>query len=69
MATPSHGLAPGIAIIATFKPFLLDLLRRKASKTTSDRDRRKLSQVGGELIRRRHHDPDLMRLPIDRSDS
>lgn len=56
-------LAPGSAIVATFKPFLLDLLRREASKTTFNRDRRNLWQVGGEIIRRRHDDSDLKRLP------
>lgn len=59
-------LAPGTAIAATFKPFLLDLLRRKASKTTFNRDRHSLWQVGGEIIRRRHGDPDLKRLPINK---
>jgi hypothetical protein len=58
-------LVPGAAIVATFKPFLLDLLRRKASKTTFNRDLRNLWQVGGEIIRRRYDDPDLKRLPID----
>lgn len=58
-------LAPGTAIVATFKPFLLDLLRRKASKTTFNRDRGNLWQLGGEIIRRRQGDPDLKRLPID----
>lgn len=48
-----------------FTPFLLDLLRRKAAKTTFNRDRNNLWLVGGELIRRRHDDPDLKRLPID----
>jgi hypothetical protein len=57
-------LAPGTAIVAMFKPFLLDLLRRKASKTTFNRDQRNLWLVGGEIIRRRHDDPDLKRLPI-----
>ena len=59
-------LALGTAIVATFKPFLLDLLRRKASKTTFNRDRGNLWQLGGEIIRRRHDDPDLKRLPVDR---
>jgi hypothetical protein len=58
-------LAPGTAIVATFTPFLLDLLRRKASKSTFNRDRNNLWLVGGELIRRRHDDTDLKRLPID----
>jgi len=59
-------LAPGAAIVAAFTPFLLDLLRRKASKSTFNRDRNNLWLVGGEIIRRRHDDPDLKRLPIDR---
>jgi hypothetical protein len=59
-------LAPGTAIVATFKPFLLDLLRHKTSKTTFNRDRRNLWHVGGEIIRRRHDDPDLKRLPINK---
>ena len=58
-------LAPGAAIVASFKPFLLDLLRRKVSKTTFRRDLQGLWQVGGEIIRRRHDDPDLKRLPVD----
>jgi len=58
-------LAPGAAIVATFKLFLLDLLRRKTSKTTFNRDRDNLWQVGGELIRRRYEDPQLKRLAID----
>jgi hypothetical protein len=31
-------IAPGRAIVAVFKPFLLDLLHRKVSKTTFNRD-------------------------------
>ena len=58
-------LAPGSAIVATFKPFLLGLLRCKVSKTTLNRDLRNLWQAGGELIRRRHAGPDLEQLPID----
>jgi hypothetical protein len=58
-------LAPGNTIVATFKPFLLNLLRRKASASTFNRDRRNLWLVGGEIIRRRHADPDLKRLPVD----
>jgi len=56
---------PGAAIVATFTPFLLDLLRRRASKSTFNRDRNNLWLVGGELIRRRHDDSELKRLPID----
>lgn len=59
-------LAPGAAIVAAFTPFLLDLLRRKASKSTFNRDQNNLWLVGGEIIRRRHDDPDLKRLSINR---
>lgn len=58
-------LAPGIAIVAIFTPFLLNLLRGKASKSAFNRHRGNLWQIGGEIIRRRHDDPDLHRLPID----
>jgi len=59
-------IAPGTAIVATFKPFLLDLLHRKVSKATFNRHRDNLWLVGGEIIRRRQDDPDLKRLPIDK---
>ena len=58
-------IAPGRAIVAVFKPFLLDLLHRKVSKTTFNRDRDNLWQAGGAMIQCRHADPDLMRLSID----
>ena len=58
-------LAPGMAIVAIFEPFLLNLLRGKASKSAFNRHRGNLWQIGGEIIRRRHDDPDLQRLPID----
>ena len=58
--------APGVAIVVIFKPFLLDMLRGKLSKTSFNRHRDNLWQVGGEFIRLRHDDLDLKRLPIDR---
>ena len=58
-------IAPGRAIVAVFKPFLLDLLHRKVSKTTFNRDRLNLWQAGGAIIQCRHGDPALKRLPID----
>lgn len=57
-------LAPGAAIVAIFKPFLLDLLRGNLSKKTFNRHRDNLWLVGGEMIRRRYEDPALKRLPI-----
>src|ERR1035438_9072993 len=45
-------LAPGAAIVAIFKPFILDLLRGNLSKKTFNRHRDNLWLVGGEIIRR-----------------
>jgi hypothetical protein len=59
-------LAPGAAIVAIFKPFLLDLLRGNPSKRTFNRHRDNLWLLGGEMIRRRYQDSDLKRLPIDK---
>lgn len=56
-------LVTGAAIVAIFKPFLLDLLRGNLAKQTFNRHRDNLWLVGGEMIRRRHDDPDLKRLP------
>ena len=58
-------IAPGRAIVAVFKPFLLDLLHRQVSKTTFNRDRDNLWQAGGAMIQCRHGAPALMRLSID----
>jgi hypothetical protein len=65
----AHALQVVAQQVAQPEPLLvgqiLDLLRRKASKTTFNRDRGNLWQVGGEIIRRRYDNPDLKRLPID----
>jgi hypothetical protein len=58
-------LAPGAAIVAALKPFLLDLLHRGLAKRTFNRHRDNLWLLGGELIRRRYDDPELKRLPAD----
>lgn len=59
-------LAPGIAIIAIFKPFLLDLLHSKASKSAFNRHRDSLWHIGGEIIRLRHDDPAFHRIPVNK---
>ena len=59
-------LAPGVAIVAIFEPFLLDMLRGKSSKTSFNRHRDNLWLVGGELIRLRHDRTDLRRMRIER---
>ena len=59
-------LAPGSAILAAFKPFLIELLHSNLAKKTFNRHRDSLWQVGGELIRLRQERPDLRRIRIDR---
>jgi hypothetical protein len=58
-------LAPGTAIVAAFKPFLLDLLRGHLAKRSFNRHRDNLWLLGGEMIRRRYDDPDLKGLSAD----
>lgn len=59
-------IEPGKRIVATFTPFLLDLLRQRPSKRAFNRRRDNLWLVGGEIIRRRQDDPAPERLPIDK---
>ena len=59
-------LAPGAAIVAAFKPFLIELLHSNLAKKTFNRHQDSLWQVGGELIRLRQERPDLRRMRIDR---
>ncbi len=58
-------IAPGTAIVALFKPFLLKLLGLKLSRRVFNRHRDNLWLVGGELIRRRQEQAPLRRLPTD----
>ena len=58
-------IAPGIAIVAILKPFLLNMLHSKPSRATFNRHRDNLWLVGGEFIRLRYEDPDLHRMSID----
>ena len=62
----STDIAPGNAIVAIFKPFLIDMLRSKPSRTTFNRHRDNLWQVGGEFIRLRHDRTDLRRMRVER---
>ena len=59
-------LSPGNAIVAVFKPFLIDMLRSKPSRTIFNRHRDNLWQVGGEFIRLRHDRTDLRRMRVER---
>jgi hypothetical protein len=55
-------LAPGAALVAAFKPFLLSMLREPLAKRTFNRHRDNLWLLGGEIIKRRRDDPKLARL-------
>lgn len=55
-------LAPGAALVAAFKPFLLSMLRESLAKRTFNRHRDNLWLLGGEIINRRRDDPKLARL-------
>jgi hypothetical protein len=59
-------LAPGAAIVAAFKPFLLAMLHKPLAKRTFNRHRDNLWLVGGELIRRRRESTRFERMPIDK---
>jgi len=48
-------------IVDAFKPFLRYLIRKGLAPRTLKRLRDHLWMLGGELIRRRHDDPDLKR--------
>ena len=55
----SGDLAVGERIVEAFKPFLRHLIQRGLAPKTLRRHRDHLWMLGGELIRRRHEDPEL----------
>jgi hypothetical protein len=57
-------VAIGRSIVDALQPFLTDLLTRQLADRTLRRHRDHLWMLGGEIIRRRHDDPDLARLPV-----
>jgi len=58
-------VAVGQDIVTHLKPFLLDLLRQSLTDKTRARHRDHLWMLGGEIIRRRHDDPDLTKQPVN----
>ena len=58
-------VALGRALIVPFEPFLLDLAQQGLADKTFARHRDHIEMLGGEIIRRRHDDPDLVKQPID----
>lgn len=56
---------PGQAIVAVFKPFLLDLLAQGLSRKTRNQHRDNLWLLGGEIIRDLNETPKLGKRPIE----
>jgi hypothetical protein len=59
-----NDIAIGHRIVDSIQPFLLDLLAHGFAETTIARHRDHLRMLGGEIIRRRHDDPDLAKQPV-----
>ena len=55
---------PGEAIVAVFKPFLLDLLAQGLSRKTRNLHRDNLWLLGGEIIRDINETPKLRKRPV-----
>ena len=55
----------GRRLTASIEPFLLDLIQQGLADKTFARHRDHIEMLGGEVIRRRHDDPDLARRPIN----
>jgi hypothetical protein len=58
-------LPPGRSIVQCLTPFLLHLLEQQLAAKTLRKHRDNLWLLGGELIRERYDDDQLMQLPID----
>lgn len=60
----SDDIAVGEHVVEAFKPFLRHLIDKGLAPKTLKRHRDHLWMLGGELIRRRHGDPDLKRRTV-----
>src|SRR5690349_10824306 len=58
-------ISTGRTIVAIFTPFLEHLLTLGCTRKTLLRHRDHIWMLGGEMIRRRHEDPDLLTLPVE----
>ena len=58
-------IAFGQRIVEFLRPFLFDLLAQRPARKTLLRHRDHLWILGGEIVRRRHEDPDLRRKSIE----
>ena len=54
----------GQHIVDLLHPFVRDLLQQNLSRKIIARHRDHLQMLGGEIIRRRHDDPDLTKQPV-----
>lgn len=59
-----NDVAIGQRIVDAIQPFLIDLQQHGLADTTLARHCDHLQMLGGEIIRRRHDDPDLARQPV-----
>lgn len=59
-----NDIAIGHRIVDSIQPFLIDLRKHGFADTTIARHRDHLQMLGGEIIRRRHDDPDLAEQPV-----
>lgn len=57
-------IPPGQALVEVFTPFLQHLLAQGYARKTLNRHRDYLWMLGGEMIRRRHEDPDVLAMPV-----
>lgn len=57
-------IPPGQALVQVFTPFLQHLLAQGYARKTLNRHRDYLWMLGGETIRRRHEDPDVLAMPV-----
>ena len=57
--------AIGRCLVVLIEPFLIDLLQHGLADKTLARHRGHLQMLGGEIIRRRHQDPELAKQPVE----
>ena len=55
----------GERIVESLKPFLINLLMQGLADKTLARHRDHMWLLGGEIIRRRHDDPDRAKMPVE----
>lgn len=58
-------IAIGQHIIEFIEPFLINLLQHGLADKTLTRHRDHICMLGGEIIRRRHDDPDRAKRPVE----